>query len=227
MGRGKSIKSLAIVEAAVPASVSAEIRIEHEAACRAMRSGLEHARRAGALLNQAKAAVPHGQWLPWLAANCPDISLRVAQMYMRVAARWPELEARANTKRVSHLSIRDAVALLAEPSGAAPVAAVSDLECEAQAVECALAELRRKVETPAVDIHEAIATFHEAQVLEARAAALAGRAKLEYQLHLKWCDDNGYGWMRELVNDVKQHARFIRLCDQRISELTEVSEVHQ
>jgi hypothetical protein len=94
-------------------SIAVEIRREHEAASTAARSALQHARRAGELLTQAKTALRHGAWLPWLTEHCPDISERTAQAYMRVAARWPELEAKA--QRVADLPVRQALALLAEP----------------------------------------------------------------------------------------------------------------
>ncbi len=87
-------------------SIAQEINEEHEAASRAVRSALEHARRAGELLLEAKAQRAHGEWLPWLAEHCPAVSPRVAQMYTRIASSWPELEARAKTKHVSHLPIR-------------------------------------------------------------------------------------------------------------------------
>ena len=98
------------LEALAPAIVR-----EHEAAVTAVRSGLEHARRAGDLLLDAKRQVPHGEWLPWLAAHCPEVSGRTAQAYMRIAKRWPELE--ANAKRVADLSLREALAKLASDSG--------------------------------------------------------------------------------------------------------------
>ena len=77
---------------------------------------MEHARDAGEALSAAKAQLDHGQWLPWLEENCPTVSSRVAQMYMRIARSWQELQAAANTKRVSHLPLREALALLADPT---------------------------------------------------------------------------------------------------------------
>ena len=60
-------------------------------------------------LLRAKAALPHGQWLPWLARHCPRVGEREAQRYMRVAS---------NPARVSDLvkagSLRGALALLEE-----------------------------------------------------------------------------------------------------------------
>jgi hypothetical protein len=91
-----------------------EINQAHEAACRAASCAIDHARRAGDLLLEAKAHVQHGSWLPWLEQHCPGLSPRVAQGYMRIAAGWSKLES-ANTKRDSHLPIRDALKLLTPP----------------------------------------------------------------------------------------------------------------
>jgi phage N-6-adenine-methyltransferase len=62
------------------------------------------------LLLEAKAKVPHGQWLRWLAENCPTVSPRMAQYYMDLARKRPELESKCET--VSHLTLREAVQLL-------------------------------------------------------------------------------------------------------------------
>ena len=105
-GRGTSKRSLDLIDAA------RIILHEHEAAIAAGRSALEHARRCGDLLHQAKAAIPHGAWLPWLAEHCPMLPARTAQVYMRIAARWSAIE--ANTQRVADLPLREALALLAD-----------------------------------------------------------------------------------------------------------------
>src|SRR4051794_12628062 len=86
-----------------------KINDEHRAAEAALRTGLMHARNAGMLLRDAKAKVSHGAWIPWLKKNC-EFSERTAQLYMRVASRWAELEAKA--QRVSDLSFRDGIRLL-------------------------------------------------------------------------------------------------------------------
>ncbi len=60
----------------------------------------------GADLVRVKNTLRHGQWLPWLIANCPAINPRTAQGYMRLAA---------DPTRVGELaagSIRQALALL-------------------------------------------------------------------------------------------------------------------
>ena len=71
---------------------------------------MNHARDAGELLLKAKSGVAHGAWLPWLAENCPAISPRCAQNYMRIAGRWDEL--RTKTKRDSDLPLREGISLL-------------------------------------------------------------------------------------------------------------------
>jgi hypothetical protein len=99
----------------ISTTLATEINAEHAAALSAVRSGLEHARRAGALLIEAKAALEHGAWLPWLAEQCPRILERTAQGYMRLAREWPRLEAAGNTQRVADLPLREALLILAEP----------------------------------------------------------------------------------------------------------------
>ena len=104
------------------AVLAARIREEHDAAeaakgaaVVAARKGIEHALAAGELLLEAKAQVPHGQWLPWLGENCPTISERMARYYMRLARNRLELEAQIGN--VSDLSLREAVRLLEGDNG--------------------------------------------------------------------------------------------------------------
>jgi hypothetical protein len=96
-------------------SLAAEITQAHKAACGAARSALDHARRAGELLLEAKSHVSHGEWLPWLAEHCSVLSEQQAQRYMRIARRWPEIKAAVKASRVTDMPIRHALALLAEP----------------------------------------------------------------------------------------------------------------
>ena len=91
--------------------LASQINQEHDACEQAYRSGLDHARRAGNLLNQVKIQIRHGQWLSWLAENC-SISERTAQAYMRVDREWAKLEESAT---IADLSFRDALTLLSEP----------------------------------------------------------------------------------------------------------------
>jgi hypothetical protein len=107
----------AIVKPAGALQVLAErINAEHAEALSAARASLIHARKAGQLLLEAKKQCGHGDWLPWLTANV-KVSERTAQAYMRVAKRWPELEAKAQA--TADLSIEDGLKLLAPPKDAA------------------------------------------------------------------------------------------------------------
>jgi hypothetical protein len=64
--------------------LAARIRAEDEACTAALKRGLQHAAAAGKLLIEAKAKLPHGQWLPWLRDHC-SLSERKAQRYMAIA----------------------------------------------------------------------------------------------------------------------------------------------
>jgi len=97
--------------------LATQINDEHRQAEQALNTGLEHARRAGELLIQAKQLCQHGEWLPWLEQNFEG-SARTARAYTLVAQRWPELEAK--WQRAANLSIRDAMRLIAPPESAAP-----------------------------------------------------------------------------------------------------------
>lgn len=94
---------IAVATAPLPKLV-ADILSADEHARKEASTALEHARRAGKLLGEAKSSMPHGEWLRWLARWCPNISERRAQMYMRVAARWSHLQAMRNAIRIAHFA---------------------------------------------------------------------------------------------------------------------------
>lgn len=61
----------------------------------------------GRLMREQKKRVGHGEWLPWLSKNCPDITERTAQKYMslnrKIAAIAPSEESdAANTNYGSY-----------------------------------------------------------------------------------------------------------------------------
>lgn len=80
---------------------------------------VEWAVTCGQLLIEAQESCEHGEWLPWLSANVPGISVRKAQGYMRLARHC--LADPANTQRVAHLSLRAALAEIAEPKLSATI----------------------------------------------------------------------------------------------------------
>src|SRR4051794_32525748 len=74
-------------EPAKLAALAARINAEHEQVEQAVRRMLERAREAGKLLLEAKAALNHGEWGPWLSRNCSAFSARTARLYMWIATR--------------------------------------------------------------------------------------------------------------------------------------------
>ncbi len=89
----------------IVADLAPAIRAEHEAAQTSARQAVAHAIRAGELLLQAKAALPHGEFGPWLTANV-EFSERTAQGYMRLAR---ECADPTKAQRVADLSLRGAL----------------------------------------------------------------------------------------------------------------------
>src|SRR5208337_1973314 len=107
--------------------LAGRIRAEHQGACAAAKRSIEHAMAAGDLLNEAKDRLVHGQWGPWLEANC-EMSARTARRYMNLASNRDFIEAKMAT--VADLTIRGADKLLAAPADEddAPAARGQELE---------------------------------------------------------------------------------------------------
>jgi hypothetical protein len=101
------------------ADLAARINAEHAAVESSFHAGLEHARRAGELLLQAKAQCQHGEWLSWLGQNV-RIEARMAQKYMQIARDWNRLHVKNEFN--SHLSIDNALSLLSDTVKPAPTA---------------------------------------------------------------------------------------------------------
>lgn len=76
---------------------AAEIRRHHDAVHAAARTAIEHALAAGRLLAEVKAALPHGDFEGWLAANC-QFSARTARRYMQLDSHRDSLPAGAGVK---------------------------------------------------------------------------------------------------------------------------------
>jgi hypothetical protein len=91
--------------------IAAEINAEHAAAERALTDSLQHARRCGELLIEAKKSCMHGDWQGWVERNVAG-SYRTAAAYMRIAREWGALSKSAEP---AHLSIDAALKMLAAP----------------------------------------------------------------------------------------------------------------
>jgi hypothetical protein len=163
------------------AELAAAINAEHAACGRALTTGLEHAIRAGELLIQARHAIPHGGWLPWLGAHF-DGSARTAQAYMRVARRRAEFGL-PDAQRVAHLSFREALATLAAPAlspetiGAEGLigAGAVDIEAHFAGIKARLGELRIRLDglpRDAASLPEIVAIAREADGWEQHATVV-------------------------------------------------------
>ena len=97
-----------VVDDSLPA-MALRINHYHHAAESAALSALEHAHTAGELLKKAKALCAHGTWQQWCKANF-DGSARTAQVYMRLADHWKEIEPKA--QHAAGLSCRQALKLI-------------------------------------------------------------------------------------------------------------------
>lgn len=85
--------------------LAADINRFHELACLRAEEAIDHAKQAGLLLLEAKAALKHGEWLPWLQQNI-FVSARQVQRYMQVAqGRALPLRSLVKSDKVSHLEV--------------------------------------------------------------------------------------------------------------------------
>lgn len=96
--------------------IAERINAEHDALERAWSAALGHAKAAGVLLSEAKAALPFGKFGPWIKQNC-KFSDRTAQLYMQISQRWAEIQ--SNPQHVAEMSLRKAIEIIA-PKKAAP-----------------------------------------------------------------------------------------------------------
>jgi len=123
--------------AAVLADLAVRINAAHARVGISMSEGMRGATEAGKLLLEAKSTAAHGQWLPWLKANC-KFSERTAQAYMQVARRMASAN-EAEAQRVADLSFRAALAAVGQPRTRAkprkrsPLERISELSTESQA----------------------------------------------------------------------------------------------
>jgi Protein of unknown function (DUF3102) len=99
--------------------LASRIRLGHTAVIEAKKNIVRKAIEVGGWLKQAKDSpeMKHGQWLPWLKANCPDISERTAQRYMELADNKEQLEEALKVKSaaMADLTLAGAIELLKPP----------------------------------------------------------------------------------------------------------------
>ncbi len=125
------------------AKLAALINVEHQQAALSVRDALVHAGRCGEHLIAACDLCRHGEWLPWLATNC-HVGVRQARRYMQVARGWKLIE--ANRSPGSDLTIKEAIALLADPDGEEDPGRDADLQrLSAEALAALSHEEQREV----------------------------------------------------------------------------------
>lgn len=113
-----AVEKVGLLSAPSPLDLADIANREHLLARSSFEDMGTHFVAAGEALLKAKSRIPHGQWLPWLAANFKG-SERIAQVYMRVAS---------NPQRVADLeepSLRRALTAIAGDDPGAHVGANS------------------------------------------------------------------------------------------------------
>ena len=203
------------------AALAIEINLEHERAFGKAREAVEHARRAGALLIQAKAAVGHGEWLPWLAENC-KFSARQAQRYILLADNWTAIAAKYDA--ASYLPMREALRLIERPHSEAERAKEFAIRADAEHrdIRLRLEALRRVLDDPGASIEQISWLVREAersltQVHRLHIEALAGLGRCLLELKtLTGLDDDE---LLPIIND----GSLVRAARERIAELEAVA----
>jgi Protein of unknown function (DUF3102) len=94
------------------AILAAEIRQAHTGVQDAAKTAAKRAIEVGLALIEAKSLLKHGEWLPWLQANCA-VSERTARLYIRLATNRERIELQIGN--VADLTVRGAIALIAAP----------------------------------------------------------------------------------------------------------------
>lgn len=118
-----------------------QINLEYQLANSKANEAVQHAINCGLMLEQKKASLPHGQWLPWLNGEIDSgrlkVKIRQTQKYMQLAS---------NTHRSAYLeespSIRAALELLSDKEPTEQQGTLIDVDAERKARE----EAERQVE---------------------------------------------------------------------------------
>jgi hypothetical protein len=190
-------------------ALAEQINREHGLCRASWRDSLQHALIAGRLLTEAKAQVPHGEWLDWLRTNF-DGSERAAQGYMRLA-REP------NPQRVADTSLRQALQALANRrrrrlDERARERAVPDVEARAERGAVEDHDRRERFPRPGVerktwrDIEAALAEAEHKRRMPAKTPTLVPDAKADLLLEAK----DGYERAAEALGELAQFVRSYR-----------------
>jgi len=96
------------------ARLAKQIVVQHRRCQAATDSLLKSAFECGRLLQQAKAAVHHGDWMAWVESNC-SFNIRQAQRYIRLYEHKGEIEDQMRLRESHLVSLIEALDLIREP----------------------------------------------------------------------------------------------------------------
>ena len=171
----------------------------------AKRRGGEAILTIGRCLTEAKQALPHGEWLPWLTEQV-EFSPRTAQNFMRLAREW------SNTQALADLGAAKALTLLALPT--------EEREAFISENHVVDGEEKTVIDMTSRELERAIRERKEAQEAAAKAqadasAAEQARAKMEEDMKLLNARLSG------AQEDREQAAQAVARLEAQLAELKE------
>lgn len=171
----------------------------------AKRRGGEAILTIGRCLTEAKQALPHGEWLPWLTEQV-EFSPRTAQNFMRLAREW------SNTQALADLGAAKALTLLALP--------MEEREAFISENHVVGGEEKTVIDMTSRELERAIRERKEAQEAAAKAqadasAAEQARAKMEEDMKLLNARLSG------AQEDREQAAQAVARLEAQLAELKE------
>lgn len=198
---------------------AAIINDAHRSAFKCAQAAIEHARVAGEHLIKAKAALKHGEWLPWLAENC-EVGERQARKYMQVAENWQAISAKSALG--ADLTINgalDALAKVREESKPAPAKSAPTTDLPKSALGADLPNPAPTRDMPAEP--DEVAKLREQ--LADREERLAEMSTQQQEMHeeltfLQKVEDAG-DQLATALAEVKRQQAEIRILKERINGL--------
>ena len=171
----------------------------------AKRRGGEAILTIGRCLTEAKQALPHGEWLPWLTEQV-EFSPRTAQNFMRLAREW------SNTQALADLGAAKALTLLALPT--------KEREAFISENHVVGGEEKTVIDMTSRELERAIRERKEAQEAAAKAQAEASaaeqaRAKMEEDMKLLNARLSG------AQEDREQAAQAVARLEEELAQLKE------
>lgn len=171
----------------------------------AKRRGGEAILTIGRCLTEAKQALPHGEWLPWLTEQV-EFSPRTAQNFMRLAREW------SNTQALADLGAAKALTLLALPT--------EEREAFISENHVVDGEEKTVIDMTSRELEKAIRERKEAQEAAAKAQADASAAE---QARAKMAEDMALlnARLSGAQEDREQAAQAVARLEAQLAELKE------